>query len=223
MVGPCLCLYSPWQTPTHTPRSSYPATSSGRLPWLLSPLLGLWSPYLCPYLPKQELRFPAFSVLQHLLMWLIKRLIKGSSLRIRASVSSFEKNHYKVQPTTKGCWEAQCVRSGRHLAQCQTSTKGPICLNCWLLLTIPSPGLSFPIYKLKGELVGLAHCCMLEPLGESLWQSFFSWYWYLNSGPSPWVTPPALFHDRFFRDGVLWTICLGWLWTKILLICLLSS
>jgi hypothetical protein len=39
----------------------------------------------------------------------------------------------------------------------------------------------------------------------------------LNSGPSPWATPPALFCDGFFlRDRISWTICSGWLQTVIL-------
>jgi hypothetical protein len=46
---------------------------------------------------------------------------------------------------------------------------------------------------------------------------FFLWYRALNSGPTPWTTL-ALFYDRFFQDRVSWTICLGWLWTMILLI-----
>jgi hypothetical protein len=47
------------------------------------------------------------------------------------------------------------------------------------------------------------------------------WYWGWNSGPSPWVTPPALFFffcEGFFWDRVSWTIYQGWLWTVILLI-----
>jgi hypothetical protein len=40
----------------------------------------------------------------------------------------------------------------------------------------------------------------------------------LNSGPTLWVTPPALFCERFFWDRILWTICIGWLQTVILLI-----
>jgi hypothetical protein len=47
---------------------------------------------------------------------------------------------------------------------------------------------------------------------------FFFWYWSLNSGPTPWVTPSALFSDGFFRDRVSQAIYLGWLWTIILLI-----
>jgi hypothetical protein len=47
---------------------------------------------------------------------------------------------------------------------------------------------------------------------------FFLRYWSLNSGPSPWTTPPALFLWRVFQDSVLWPLCLGWLWTVILLI-----
>jgi hypothetical protein len=43
-------------------------------------------------------------------------------------------------------------------------------------------------------------------------------YWGLNSGPSPWATPPALFLWRVFWDRVLWTICPGWPRTVILLI-----
>jgi hypothetical protein len=34
---------------------------------------------------------------------------------------------------------------------------------------------------------------------------------------------PALLVMVFFQDTVLWTICLSWLWTAILLICSLSS
>jgi hypothetical protein len=40
----------------------------------------------------------------------------------------------------------------------------------------------------------------------------------LNSGPSPWATPPALFCEGFFWDKVPRTICLDWLQTTILLI-----
>jgi hypothetical protein len=40
----------------------------------------------------------------------------------------------------------------------------------------------------------------------------------LNSGPTPWVTPPALFCEGFFQDRVSQTICPGWLPTEILLI-----
>jgi hypothetical protein len=42
--------------------------------------------------------------------------------------------------------------------------------------------------------------------------------WGLNSGPSLWATPPALFLWRVFQHRVSWTICLGWLPTTILLI-----
>jgi hypothetical protein len=47
---------------------------------------------------------------------------------------------------------------------------------------------------------------------------FFKQYWGLNSGPSPWATPPALFFLKVFQDTVSETICLGWLRTAILLI-----
>jgi hypothetical protein len=46
---------------------------------------------------------------------------------------------------------------------------------------------------------------------------FLLQYWYLNSEPSPWATPGALFLYRVFRDRVSGTICLGWLWTAVLL------
>jgi hypothetical protein len=48
---------------------------------------------------------------------------------------------------------------------------------------------------------------------------FFFQFLGLNSGPIPWATPQALFCDGYFRDRVSWTICSGWLWTLILLIC----
>jgi hypothetical protein len=43
---------------------------------------------------------------------------------------------------------------------------------------------------------------------------FFLWCWGLNLGATPW----ALFCVRYFQNRVLWTICLGWVWTMILLI-----
>jgi hypothetical protein len=48
---------------------------------------------------------------------------------------------------------------------------------------------------------------------------FFLWCWGLTSEPTPWATPLALFLVMdFFQDGVLWTICPGWLQMAILLI-----
>jgi hypothetical protein len=47
---------------------------------------------------------------------------------------------------------------------------------------------------------------------------FFLWYWGLNSGPTPWATHQPFFCDGYFQDRFSWTICLGWLWTAILLI-----
>jgi hypothetical protein len=43
-------------------------------------------------------------------------------------------------------------------------------------------------------------------------------FWSLNSGRTPWATPPALFYGGFFKIGPHGTICLGWLQTTILLI-----
>jgi hypothetical protein len=43
-------------------------------------------------------------------------------------------------------------------------------------------------------------------------------YWGMNSGPSPWATLLALFCDGYFLYRVLWTICLDWLRTLILLV-----
>jgi hypothetical protein len=47
---------------------------------------------------------------------------------------------------------------------------------------------------------------------------FFSQYWGLSSGSSPWDTPPVLFLWRVFQDRASQTIWPGWLWTTILLI-----
>jgi hypothetical protein len=47
---------------------------------------------------------------------------------------------------------------------------------------------------------------------------FFLQYWGLNSRPTSWTTPPALFFVKFFSRWAHRTICLGWLWTVILLI-----
>jgi hypothetical protein len=46
----------------------------------------------------------------------------------------------------------------------------------------------------------------------------FFWYWGLNSGPTPWATPPALFCDGLFQDKVSWTVAWSWHQTMILLI-----
>jgi hypothetical protein len=47
------------------------------------------------------------------------------------------------------------------------------------------------------------------------WVSFF-WYWSLNSGPSPWVTP--FFVKGFFKIGSPKLVIWGWLRTAFLLI-----
>jgi hypothetical protein len=47
---------------------------------------------------------------------------------------------------------------------------------------------------------------------------FFLWYWGLNSGPLTWASLPALSLWRVFQDRVWLIICLGWVWTAILLI-----
>jgi hypothetical protein len=57
--------------------------------------------------------------------------------------------------------------------------------------------------------------CLSEISG---WFFFFLRCWDLNSWPTPWATPPALFCDVFFQDRVLQTFCLGWLRTSILLV-----
>jgi hypothetical protein len=44
----------------------------------------------------------------------------------------------------------------------------------------------------------------VNTMGE--WLLF--WYWGLNSGPSPWTTPPVLFCDGFF-NSISRTICPG--------------
>jgi hypothetical protein len=43
-------------------------------------------------------------------------------------------------------------------------------------------------------------------------------YWGLNSEPTPWATAPTLFHEGFFQDRVLRTICLDWLqlWSSLI-------
>jgi hypothetical protein len=44
-------------------------------------------------------------------------------------------------------------------------------------------------------------------------------YWGLNSGRTPWATPPAIFCDESFQDRVSSrTTSPGWLWTTVLLI-----
>jgi hypothetical protein len=58
--------------------------------------------------------------------------------------------------------------------------------------------------------------------GFNWWTStqaiFFLQYWDLNSGPTPWATPPALFCDGFFQDRVSGTISPGLFQTLYLLI-----
>jgi hypothetical protein len=58
------------------------------------------------------------------------------------------------------------------------------------------------------------HCQMLV----CLLAFCYTEVWGMDSCPTPWAIPPALFCDEFFWDRVLRTICLGWLWTVILLI-----
>jgi hypothetical protein len=62
----------------------------------------------------------------------------------------------------------------------------------------------------------LAHFNPLPP--DYLSSCTFFLYWDLNSDPTPWATPPALFCEGFFRDRFSWTISPGWPQTSILLI-----
>jgi hypothetical protein len=70
-----------------------------------------------------------------------------------------------------------------------------------------SPGLTCPEFKavVLIDVVIAGAFCFLQ-------------YWGLNSRPTLWVTPPALFCDGCFSDRVSQTIYLGWLWTAVLLI-----
>jgi hypothetical protein len=71
---------------------------------------------------------------------------------------------------------------------------------CWF----PSLGLSFPTRKMGVYICIYIYMCIYIFF-------FFFQYWGLNSGSTPWATPPVLFCDGFFQDRVL-------LWTVILLI-----
>jgi hypothetical protein len=91
----------------------------------------------------------------------------------------------------------------------------------WFGLLSPFASGMFMIKDMGGSL----RFCMLKmfvfypPTWWLIWLCFFFFqYWGLNSGPMPWATPPALFLWRVFQDRVSRTICLGWLWTAILLI-----
>jgi hypothetical protein len=74
------------------------------------------------------------------------------------------------------------------------------------------------------------HCTWTHVGGLPFWSSYecycflggflfcFFHCWGLNSRPTPWATPPALFCVGFFWDRVSQTISPGWLQTSILLI-----
>jgi hypothetical protein len=47
---------------------------------------------------------------------------------------------------------------------------------------------------------------------------FSSWYWVWTQGLHFEPLHQPFFCDGVFRDRVYWTICLGWLWTAVLLI-----
>jgi hypothetical protein len=102
------------------------------------------------------------------------------------------------------------------------------CSSCWsshtqvLTHTCPPLPLSCPTTRIPLILNTL--CCLLAtnglgcPATQDTFFSFFLWYWGLNSGPSPWATPLALFLWRVFRDRIPQLFCSGWLWTATLLI-----
>jgi hypothetical protein len=64
----------------------------------------------------------------------------------------------------------------------------------------------------------VTRCKLFWEIQGSVTHFFFWQYWSLNSGPSPWATPPALFCDEYFWDRVSRTICPGYIRTTILLI-----
>jgi hypothetical protein len=68
------------------------------------------------------------------------------------------------------------------------------------------------VSRLLGRLFHLSHSARPFCVG------LFSQYGGLNSGPTPWATPPTLFWNGFFQDRILRATCLDWLQITILLI-----
>jgi hypothetical protein len=74
--------------------------------------------------------------------------------------------------------------------------------------------LSFFFLHMEFELRSSLHACYTT--WATLPDLFCVRYWGLNSGPTPWATPAALFLCEFFLDRVSCTISQSWLWTSIL-------
>jgi hypothetical protein len=70
------------------------------------------------------------------------------------------------------------------------------------------------------RIMGNDHKCKLDLFYVLCVYLFAVQYWGLNLGPILWATPLALLCEGlfFFLNRILWTVCLGWLWTVILLI-----
>jgi hypothetical protein len=114
-------------------------------------------------------------------------------------------HHKSVCPVALGLWWGSTswqehMAEQNHLPHGQEAKERGV---DWSL-TVPFRGTVACIQWPKGLLLSLTF--------------FFLWYWGLNSGSTPWATPPATFCDGSFQYRVLWTICLGWFWTVILLI-----
>jgi hypothetical protein len=76
----------------------------------------------------------------------------------------------------------------------------------------------------SGDWVVQEHDIGMGGIREKLWRElFFFVVLDLNSKPTPWATPSALFCDRFLLDRVWQTICPSWLWTVIFLLCVCSK
>jgi hypothetical protein len=96
------------------------------------------------------------------------------------------------------------LNSASHLCgRCSTTWASPSALISWMIISSQKNGNGI---EMEGKRV-------------DEWTFFFLQCWGLNSGPTPWATPPALFlWFFFFWNRVLQTICLGWLQTTIPLI-----
>jgi hypothetical protein len=83
------------------------------------------------------------------------------------------------------------------------------------MCTIPLFGRGVPSASGWTSRLFPASCSQMAAESNIFFGTFlFLWYWDLNSGPSPWATPPVLFLWKAFQDRVLWTIYLGWLWSS---------
>lgn len=140
MVGPVLCLYSLWQTPTQMLKPNSCDASSGKTSMTpISFSLRVLFTLLVSIFSRAKTVFSYFSVIWNLLTWITKWLIKERQVSspLGASVSQFEKEEQNREPARELLRGLNVSVHVKCLAEPPGISKGPRGRGHSLIITNP--------------------------------------------------------------------------------------